>query len=111
MIVEVTDEDFEEKVVEKSKEVPVLVDFWARWCAPCLMLSPILERLAEENKGKFILAKVDVEKNRKLAQRYNILAIPSLKLFKKGKIVDELVGIPESRIEESLKSWLRKNLG
>ena len=61
MHIDVTDADFQEKVIEKSKEVPVVVDFWATWCMPCLMISPVLDKLSEEYKGKFILAKVNVD--------------------------------------------------
>ncbi len=107
-IAEVNDNDFQEKVIEKSKEIPVVVDFWATWCMPCLMLGPVLEKLAEEYKGKFILVKVNVDVARETAMKYGIMSIPSVKMFKNGEIVDEFIGaLPEGRVKE----WLEKNLG
>jgi len=106
--IDVNDTSFERDVIEKSKEVPVVIDFWAPWCAPCLMLGPVLEKFAEEYKGKFILAKVNVDENPQISQGYNIMSIPSVKMFKGGVIVDEFVGaLPEL----SVKQWLDKNLG
>ncbi|RLJ01157.1 MAG: thioredoxin [Candidatus Aenigmatarchaeota archaeon] len=106
--IDVNDSSFEREVIEKSKEVPVVIDFWAPWCAPCLMLGPVLEKFAEEYKGKFILAKVNVDENPQISQGYNIMSIPSVKMFKGGVIVDEFVGaLPEL----SVKQWLDKNLG
>jgi putative thioredoxin len=105
--IEVNDSDFQEKVIEASKKVPVVVDFWASWCTPCWMLSPILEKLAKDYNGKFILAKVNVDENPRLAERYQIMSIPSVKMFKNGKIVDEFLGaMPEPLV----KKWLDKNL-
>jgi len=105
--IEVNDNNFEEKVIVKSKEIPVVVDFWAQWCKPCLMLGPILEKLAKENKDKFILAKVNVDEAPLSSQKYGIMSIPNVKLFKDGKIVDEFVGAyPETFVKE----WLKKNL-
>jgi len=105
--IEVNDSNFEEEVIEKSKEIPVVVDFWAQWCRPCLMLGPTLEKLAKENKGKFILAKVNVDEAPLSSQKYGIMSIPNVKLFKDGKIVDEFVGAyPETFVKE----WLKKNL-
>jgi len=106
-IINVTDENFEEEVIIKSMEIPVVVDFWATWCSPCLMLSPALEKFAEEYKEKFILVKVNVDDARVKSQEYNVMSIPSVKMFKDGKIVDEFVGaIPEDNVKE----WLDKNL-
>ena len=105
--IEVSDNNFKEKVIEKSKEVPVVVDFWATWCMPCLMLSPILEQLAEEYKGKFILAKLNVDENPLTSQRYSVMSIPAVKMFKGGELVDQFIGaIPEPAVRE----WLDKNL-
>jgi putative thioredoxin len=105
--IEVNDENFQEKVIEQSKKVPVVVDFWASWCTPCLMLSPILEKLAKEYNGKFILAKANVDETRTYAQEYMVMSIPNVKLFKNGKVVDEFVGaLPES----SVRKWLDKNI-
>jgi len=106
-IINITDEDFEEKVILKSMEISVVVDFWATWCSPCLILSPTLEKFAKEYNGKFILIKVNVDSARVKSEEYNIMSIPSVKMFKDGKIIDEFVGaIPE----ENVKEWLDKNL-
>mgnify|MGYP000533551637 FL=1 len=107
-IIDVNEPDFQEKVIERSKETPVVVDFWAPWCQPCLFLSPTLEKLAREYDGKFILAKINVDQNRFIAQRYGIMSIPSVKMFKKGEIVGEFLGaMPEPHV----RGWLNKNLG
>lgn len=105
--VKITDDNFESEVIERSKSVPVLVDFWAPWCAPCKMLGPILEKLAEEFNGKFVLAKVNVEENRKASGLYAIRSIPAVKLFKNGEIASEFIG---ARPEEVIKRWLDNNL-
>jgi len=105
--IEVNDNSFNEMVIEQSKKVPVVVDFWATWCGPCLMLSPALEKFAEEYQGKFILAKVNVDEARTAAQKYGIMSIPNVKMFKGGEVADEFIGaIPESQVKE----WLDKNL-
>jgi len=109
MEIETTDENFEDKVIEKSKQIPVLVDFWASWCGPCMMLKPILEKISnsEKFKNKFILAKCNVEENQNISSEYGIMSIPAVKLFKEGKIVDEFIGAqPESKITEWLEQVL-----
>ena len=104
---EVKDANFEKEVIERSKDVPVVADFWATWCMPCNMLSPTLEKLAKEYGGKFVLAKINVDEARTAAQNYSIMSIPAVKMFKEGKVVDEFVGaLPEPEV----KSWLDKNL-
>lgn len=105
--IEANDEDFEEKVIENSKKLPVVVDFWAEWCAPCRILSPTLSSIAKEYQGEFLFVKVNVDKNPELAERYQVMSIPSVKMFKNGKIVSEFVGaMPASWI----KKWLEENL-
>lgn len=101
--INVKDDDFEEKVIGQSKKVMVVVDFWAEWCMPCLMLGPVLEKVIQEYKGKIILAKLDVDQNPILSQKYRIDSIPAVKIFKGGKIVDEFIGaLPESHVRERI---------
>jgi len=107
MVINITDIDFKEKVIEKSKEIPIVVDFWAQWCQPCLILGPILEELEEELKSKFILAKINVDDAPETSKQYSIMSIPSVKMFKQGKQIAEFVGaLPK----EQVKKWLDENL-
>ncbi|MFH0876340.1 MAG: thioredoxin [archaeon] len=105
--IEVNDENFEKEVIEKSREIPVVVDFWAPWCVPCQALSPVLEALAEEYCGKFILAKINVEEHKGKAREFKIMSIPCIKMFKNGIFADEFIGVMP---EEKVKMWLDKNL-
>ncbi|HJW23968.1 MAG TPA: tetratricopeptide repeat protein [Rhodocyclaceae bacterium] len=96
-------EDFEAKAFQPSLEVPVLVDFWAPWCAPCQTLKPILEKLAEEYGGRFLLAKVNSDENPELAQHFGVRSIPSVKVLHGGRLVDEFNGaLPEKEIRALL---------
>lgn len=107
MIVEANDENFEEEVIKKSKKIPVLVDFYANWCMPCRVVSSILEKISKEFEGKIAIVKVNVDKSSKLVEKYGIMGIPNIKIFKNGKVIDEVVGaLPENE----MKDWL-KNLG
>ena len=104
-IISVSESDFEYEVIEFSKQMPVIVDFWADWCGPCKSLGPILERLIQEADGSFRLAKVDVDKNPNLALQYNVRSIPNVKAFRDGQLVSEFVGAqPELRIKDFLRA-------
>lgn len=99
-IFDINQDDFIEKVIEKSKEIPVLVDFWAPWCGPCKQLTPILEKLINSKKGKILLAKINVESNQGIASQLNIQSIPTVYGFVDGKPIDAFQGLqPESKIE------------
>ena len=100
---EVNDNNFKKEVIEKSKTTLVLVDFFAPWCHPCQLLSPIIENLKKEYKNKVIIVKINIDENPKAAKEFNIRSVPNLKLFKNGKIVQELMGLaPESVIKDML---------
>jgi putative thioredoxin len=92
MALDVTDGTFEQQVVERSREVPVVVDFWADWCRPCHLLAPVLERAVADRDGQVVLAKVDVDANPGLADRYGVRSIPAVKAFRNGQVVGEFVG-------------------
>ena len=100
-------EDFQQDVLEKSFQQPVLVDFWAEWCGPCRTLGPILEQLAVENNGKWSLVKVNTEIHQETATYFQIRSIPAVKLFIDGEVVNEFTGaLPES----SIRQWLEQTL-
>jgi thioredoxin 1 len=103
--VDVDDNNFEERVI--NEKTPVLVDFWAPWCGPCRAVAPILEELAEEYKGKMIIARLNVDEAPKSASKYGISAIPTMLLFKEGKPVSQLIGF---RPKPELKKALDENL-
>jgi putative thioredoxin len=90
--VDVTDGSFEQDVVERSRDVPVVVDFWAEWCGPCHMLAPVLEKAVEARDGEIVLAKVDVDANPGLSSRFDVRGIPAVKAFRNGHVVAEFAG-------------------
>ena len=101
----VTDDDFAREVLEASE--PVLVDFWAAWCGPCRMVAPIVEELADEYEGKVKVCKLDVDAARKTAAEFGIRSIPTLLIFKEGKVVDQVIGaVPKQQISEKLDAVL-----
>jgi thioredoxin 1 len=101
-VVTLQDATFDAEVLKS--DIPVLVDFWAVWCGPCKAIAPTVEELAKQYKGKVKIAKMDVDQYQQVPQQFGIRSIPTLLLFKGGRVVDTIVGaVPKSKLEESLK--------
>lgn len=102
-IIEPTESTFDQDVAERSKELPVVVDFWAPWCGPCKTLGPMLENAAEKSAGKFLLAKIDIDKHPNLAASFGVQSVPTVVAVRDGKIADSFVGVLS---ETDLAAWL-----
>ncbi len=106
-IIDVTDGTFEFEVIQRSFELPVVVDFWAPWCSPCRVLGPILERLAEDPTYDFVLAKVNVDDNPAISRHFQVQGIPAVKAFSHGEVVAEFVGAqPEARVRQFIEKLI-----
>jgi thioredoxin 1 len=104
-IIALTDQNFQEEV--KNSSVPILVDFWAEWCAPCRMIAPVLDEMADEYEGKIKIGKLNVDDNRSIAAQYGVMSIPTLILFKDGEMVEQMVGAqPKENLAKVIQSVL-----
>ena len=103
--IEITTENFDKEVLHSKQ--PVIIDFWASWCGPCRMFSPIIEEVSEEFKGKVVFGKLNTDENSEIATKYNIMSIPTAMLFQDGKVKATSIG---AMPKESFKKWVRENL-
>ncbi len=101
-----TDENFKTEILES--ELPCLVDFWAPWCGPCRMVGPVIEEIAKEYSGKLVVGKLNVDEAQKVASQYEVMSIPTLSIFKGGKIIDTVVGaMPKEAIVAKIKPHIK----
>ncbi|MEA3506219.1 MAG: thioredoxin [Elusimicrobiota bacterium] len=104
-MIELNDDNFEKEVLES--DIPVLVDFWAEWCAPCLMVAPAVAKIAKDNEGKLKVCKLNVDDARATAAKYGIMSIPTLAVFNNGEVADKAVGaLPKEAIMEKIQPFL-----
>lgn len=102
MEIALTSDNFKKEVL--NSEIPVLVDFWANWCPPCRMMLPIVDQIAQEFEGKIKVGKINIDQEPKLAQEFSVLSIPTFKIFKKGEVVSEFMGVQaKEKIVEEIK--------
>jgi len=105
MVIEVTEQSFKQEVLES--ELSVLVDFWAPWCGPCRMVSPVIEKVSSDYTNKFKFCKMNVDEAQKIAMEYGIMSIPTLMFFKGGERVDEIIGaVPEATLRPKIETLL-----
>ena len=105
MVIDVTDQNFEEEVIKS--DLPVLVDLWAPWCRPCLMVAPVVEKLAEKYNGRFKFYRLNVDENQQTAAKYNVMSIPTLLFFKGGAVADTVIGaVPEQALQSKIEELL-----
>ena len=109
MEIKLTDTNFKQEVLKS--DLPVLVDFWAAWCAPCHMVAPIAEKIGKEHKGKLKVCKLNVDEAPEVASQYNIMSIPTLMIFKNGNVVEQMVGVaPGEYLEEKIKPHMEQEV-
>ncbi len=105
MEIRVNDENFKQEVLES--DIPTLVDFWAEWCMPCHMVAPVVEEIAKEYQGKLKVCKLNVDEARNTASNYGIMSIPTLAIFKNGKVDEKIIGaLPKAELERAIKPHL-----
>ncbi len=105
MVIDVADQTFEEEVIKS--DLPVLLDLWAPWCRPCLMVAPVVEKLAEKYNGRFKFCRLNVDENPQTAAKYQIMSIPTLLFFKGGKVADTVIGaVPEQALQPKIEGLL-----
>ena len=105
MVIEVSDQNFEAEVIKST--LPVLVDLWAPWCRPCLMVAPVVDKLAEKYNGRVKFCRLNVDENPQTAARYRIMSIPTLMFFKGGRVVDTVIGaVPEQALQPKIEALL-----
>ena len=104
-LITITDQNFQAEVL--ASEQPVLIDFWATWCGPCRAIAPAVEELAKEYKGKVKVGKMDIDAHQDTPAKYGVMSIPTLLLFKNGKVADQIVGaVPKSKLDQMIKKSL-----